>query len=227
MKPYIFGERNGIYIIDLNKTAQQFRDAEDFVTQSRGRRPHGALRGHQASGAGRDCRRSAALRHVLHQPALAGRPADQLHHDSAQPRPAPRSRGDGHRRPLRIAVEERDCAQREGEAQAPEEPRRHPPHVAPARRDLRRRHRQGEDCRRRGPQAEDSGHRHRRHQLRPRRSGLRDPGQRRRPARRSGCSRRRSPTPSAAAASQRESRMAEEDGGAAKKPRRPPTPPRV
>lgn len=32
MKPYIFGERNGIYIIDLSKTARLFRDAEQFVT---------------------------------------------------------------------------------------------------------------------------------------------------------------------------------------------------
>src|ERR1044071_9940398 len=32
MKEYIFGERNGIYIIDLNKTVKRFRDAEDFVT---------------------------------------------------------------------------------------------------------------------------------------------------------------------------------------------------
>ncbi len=33
MKPYIFGERNGIYIIDLGKTARLFRDAEQFVMQ--------------------------------------------------------------------------------------------------------------------------------------------------------------------------------------------------
>src|SRR6478672_13104083 len=32
MKEYIFGERNGIYIIDLNKTVRKFRDAEEFVT---------------------------------------------------------------------------------------------------------------------------------------------------------------------------------------------------
>jgi len=32
MKEYIFGERNGIYIIDLGKTLKLFRDAEDFVT---------------------------------------------------------------------------------------------------------------------------------------------------------------------------------------------------
>ncbi|MCP4688215.1 MAG: 30S ribosomal protein S2 [Desulfobacterales bacterium] len=33
MKPYIFGARNGIYIIDLQKTVRMFRDAYDFVTK--------------------------------------------------------------------------------------------------------------------------------------------------------------------------------------------------
>jgi len=32
MKEYIFGERNGIYIIDLNKAVKKFREAEEFVT---------------------------------------------------------------------------------------------------------------------------------------------------------------------------------------------------
>jgi small subunit ribosomal protein S2 len=32
MKAYIFGERNGIYIIDLAKTARLFREAEQFAT---------------------------------------------------------------------------------------------------------------------------------------------------------------------------------------------------
>jgi len=32
MKEFIFGERNGIYIIDLSKTVKRFRDAEEFVT---------------------------------------------------------------------------------------------------------------------------------------------------------------------------------------------------
>ncbi len=32
MKAYIFGERNGIYIIDLAKTAKLFREAEQFTT---------------------------------------------------------------------------------------------------------------------------------------------------------------------------------------------------
>src|SRR5882762_57513 len=32
MKEYIFGERNGIYIIDLGKTVKLFREAQEFVT---------------------------------------------------------------------------------------------------------------------------------------------------------------------------------------------------
>src|SRR6187397_3050891 len=32
MKEFIFGERNGIYIIVLNKTVKKFRDAEQFTT---------------------------------------------------------------------------------------------------------------------------------------------------------------------------------------------------
>src|SRR5437773_5329195 len=33
MKEYIIGERNGIYIIDLSKTLQLFREAEEFITR--------------------------------------------------------------------------------------------------------------------------------------------------------------------------------------------------
>ena len=64
MKEFIFGERNGIYIIDLGKTVKLFREAEEFVTQPRRRRQDDPVRRHQAAGAGRDRRRSAALRHV-------------------------------------------------------------------------------------------------------------------------------------------------------------------
>jgi small subunit ribosomal protein S2 len=34
MKPYIFGARNGIYIIDLQKTVRMFRSAYDFVVDT-------------------------------------------------------------------------------------------------------------------------------------------------------------------------------------------------
>ena len=32
MKPYIFGERNGIYILDLGRTAKLYREAADFLS---------------------------------------------------------------------------------------------------------------------------------------------------------------------------------------------------
>src|SRR5262245_58336721 len=34
MKPYIFGERNGIYILDLGRTAKLYREAAEFVTNT-------------------------------------------------------------------------------------------------------------------------------------------------------------------------------------------------
>jgi small subunit ribosomal protein S2 len=34
MKPYIFGARNGIYIVDLQKTVKMFRNACDFITDT-------------------------------------------------------------------------------------------------------------------------------------------------------------------------------------------------
>jgi small subunit ribosomal protein S2 len=40
MKEYIFGARNGIYIIDLQKTQKMFRDALNWVTESLTERPN-------------------------------------------------------------------------------------------------------------------------------------------------------------------------------------------
>src|SRR5688572_12794247 len=40
MKEYIFGERNGIYIIDLQKTQKLFREALNYVTESLTERPN-------------------------------------------------------------------------------------------------------------------------------------------------------------------------------------------
>ena len=33
MKPFIFGERSGIYILDLGKTVKLYNEAEDYVRQ--------------------------------------------------------------------------------------------------------------------------------------------------------------------------------------------------
>lgn len=40
MKEYIFGERNGIYIIDLQKTQKLFRDALGYVTEALAEKPN-------------------------------------------------------------------------------------------------------------------------------------------------------------------------------------------
>lgn len=40
MKEYIFGERNGIYIIDLQKTQKLFRDALAYVTEALAEKPN-------------------------------------------------------------------------------------------------------------------------------------------------------------------------------------------
>jgi len=43
MKEYIFGERNGIYIIDLQKTQKLFRDALTYVTEAISERPNSTV----------------------------------------------------------------------------------------------------------------------------------------------------------------------------------------
>ncbi len=53
MKPYIFGARNGIYIIDLQKTVTLARDAFRFVADVTARGGQRPLRRHQEAGPGR------------------------------------------------------------------------------------------------------------------------------------------------------------------------------
>ena len=52
MKPYIFTERNGIYIIDLQKTVKMIDDAYNFVKE--------------------EAQRSNSCRSILCQPSLVG-----------------------------------------------------------------------------------------------------------------------------------------------------------
>ena len=52
MKPYIFGARNGIYIIDLQQTVKMFRDAYDFVRDLAAQGGTHAVRRHQEAGPG-------------------------------------------------------------------------------------------------------------------------------------------------------------------------------
>ena len=61
MKPYIFGDRNGVHIIDLSQTVPLFARALDFVQQTVAARRQGAVRRHQAPGAGPDRRGRARV----------------------------------------------------------------------------------------------------------------------------------------------------------------------
>src|SRR5947199_9116021 len=81
MKQYIFGERNGIYIIDLQKTLRLFKEATQFVTELAAQGKNNSLCGNQAPGPGCHSRRGTALRHVFCESALAGRLADEFHDD--------------------------------------------------------------------------------------------------------------------------------------------------
>ena len=51
MEPFIFGERNKIHIINLEKTQPLFAERGAVHQAGRGRRRHGAVRRHQALGA--------------------------------------------------------------------------------------------------------------------------------------------------------------------------------
>ena len=88
MKEYIFGERNGIHIIDLQKTLKMFRDAARYVGELSGNGKTRSVSRDQAPGAGSRRRRSQPLRHVLRESPLAGRHADQLG-DAAEIHQAP------------------------------------------------------------------------------------------------------------------------------------------
>jgi len=75
MKEYIFGERNGIYIIDLQKTLKMFKEASKFVQDKRCRRTDDSVCRHQSARRRKRLRRGDALWHVLHN--SAARDADQ------------------------------------------------------------------------------------------------------------------------------------------------------
>ncbi len=107
MKPYIFGKRNGIYIIDLQKTLQavQRRPCE-FV------RADGAATGRTLLFVGTKrqaqeaiAEEAHALRPVLGDQPLAGRHADQLRDHARLGRAAQRDRGAAGRRGQRADQE--------------------------------------------------------------------------------------------------------------------------
>ena len=53
MAPYIYTERNGIYIIDLQKSVGKVDEAYKAVCRYRSRRRHNPVRRYQEAGSGR------------------------------------------------------------------------------------------------------------------------------------------------------------------------------
>jgi small subunit ribosomal protein S2 len=98
MKEYIFGERNGIYIIDLQKTQRMFREAIAFVTnliaEDKGRTVLFVGTKRQAQP-------------VLRQSTLARWLAHKLSNGAEIDQAAQGSREHADRRPLRKADQER------------------------------------------------------------------------------------------------------------------------
>ena len=80
MKKFIFGERNGVHIVDLDQTLERFQDALDFLREITAGGWQGALRRHQATGCSAGADGVAAREPALRQQPLARRHAHQLPH---------------------------------------------------------------------------------------------------------------------------------------------------
>ena len=78
MAPYIYGHRNKIHIINLEKTQPLFEEAMKFIRQLSARRGTILMIGTKRQAREVIALEAAALRHALRRPALAGRHDDQL-----------------------------------------------------------------------------------------------------------------------------------------------------
>ena len=168
MKRFIFGERNGIYIIDLDQTLVAHRDRLHLHPRPRRRRRHRALRRHQAPGPGRGRVLRREVRHALRQPPLARRHAHQLPDHGQARRQDGRVPAHAGLRRVRGHAQARGPPEEPRAREAREVPLRHPQHGAPARRGVHPRHQEGAHRGHRGQQARHPDRRRRRHQLRPR-----------------------------------------------------------
>ncbi len=85
MKRYIFGERNGIYIIDIQQTVAMLETAYHFVRDAVAGGGIDPLHRDQEAGPGGDRGTGHPRRHALRQLPLAGRDAHELRNDPWAP----------------------------------------------------------------------------------------------------------------------------------------------
>ena len=176
MRRFIFGERGGIHIIDLQKTERLLKQAQDFAGELAGRGGHHPLR---------RARRSRPATPSRRPPPPAGMPyVDQRWLGGLLTNFQTISKRIKRLHELRdwtesgtmelLPVRER-IARHVRARQARDEPRRRGRHAAAAGRDVRGGHEVRGDRRARGHPPEDPDHRAGGHQLQPRPGGLRDP----------------------------------------------------
>ena len=132
MRPYIFGERDGIHIIDLLQTEHLLAEARRFAADvaSKG----GTILFVGTKKQARDSIKEWAERcgHAVRQPALARRAADQLPHDVGADRPPARADRAAGRGPARPAADQGADGARGRAREARVQPRRRSRDEAPA-----------------------------------------------------------------------------------------------
>ena len=109
MAPFIFGERNKIHIINLEKTLPLYTDATNFVSQLVADGGKILFVGTKRSAREAIAEGSRALRHALRQPALARRHAHQLQDRQAVDQAPEGARRDAGQRHARAAQQERSA----------------------------------------------------------------------------------------------------------------------
>ena len=180
MKRFIFGERNGIYIIDLQQTLERIDTAYRFVRKT-------VEDGGSVLFVGT---KKQAQEPIQREADRAGMPYvnfrwlggmmtnfSTVHARVAKLKELEKMVAD--RRDRADDQEGRPEGQARGR-EAAAQPRRHPEPRAAPERALRDRHQEGAHRGHRGEPPRHPGRRRRRHELQPRRDRLRDPGQRRR-----------------------------------------------
>ena len=155
MAPYIYGHRNKIHIINLEKTQPLFEDAMKFIRQLASRRGTILMIGTKRQAREVIAQEAKRCRHALRRPALARRHADQLQ-DRQGLAQAPEGHEGADRGRHRDPDQEGSADVPARDGQAREGHRRHPGHERAARRDVRDRRRLPQDRRRRSARSSAS-----------------------------------------------------------------------
>ena len=98
MKEYIFGERNGIYIVDLQKTLKLFKDAMRYVGEMAAQGKTVLFVGTKRQAQEAIAEEATRCRSILCEPAMAGRIVDQHRDRSALDQALERAGFDGYRK---------------------------------------------------------------------------------------------------------------------------------